>query len=105
MVDSRHCRRYLATLQLDDRALEALRRYLTCVRFAQHSMPEEVHETVQQDFVRARQQDPSVNGDTFHRWLTLARYMARMLAIFSCPGKGALFFTLLTSFPFPHCPL
>jgi hypothetical protein len=80
MVISRCYRLRLAAFQLDDRALEALRRYLTCVRFAQHSMPDEVHETVQQDFVRARQQDPSVNGDTFHRWLTLARYMARALA-------------------------
>lgn len=46
---------------------------LTCVRFVHHTMPDDVHEVVQRDFVRMRQEDPTVTGDTFHRWLTLAR--------------------------------
>ena len=57
--------------------LSAARKVLALGRCGNIKMNEEVAQLVQDAFVSARKQDPkSVNADTCHRWLTLARLTA-----------------------------
>ncbi|CAI5485281.1 unnamed protein product [Closterium sp. Naga37s-1] len=60
----------------DEPEVATWRRYIGCCRLLDHEIKEDMREQVERELVAARQQDPSLDSDTFHRWLTLARLAA-----------------------------
>ncbi|CAI7923214.1 unnamed protein product [Closterium sp. NIES-53] len=60
----------------DEPEVATWRRYIGCCRLLEHEIKEDMREQVERELVAARQQDPSLDSDTFHRWLTLARLVA-----------------------------
>lgn len=55
----------------------ALRAYLTLAAEQPALLGDAISQSVQEDFVAARQADPSVGADALHRWCTLARLRAQ----------------------------
>ncbi|CAI5981883.1 unnamed protein product [Closterium sp. NIES-64] len=60
----------------DEPEVATWRRYIGCCRLLDHEIKEDMREQVERELVAARQGDPSLDSDTFHRWLTLARLAA-----------------------------
>eukprot|EP00741_Cyanophora_paradoxa_P016837 tig00020943_g16261.t1 len=57
--------------------LQAARRYLAIARHPPHfAIDESVSLMVEEDFVRARKEEPKTGPETLHLWLTLARLVA-----------------------------
>ena len=66
----------MASLCVDD--LAELRFYLCSIQMLEYSIPSDVSDYLQQEFVQQRQKDPqSANADSFHRSLTLSRLMTQ----------------------------
>ena len=66
----------MASLRADD--LAELRFYLCSIQMLEYSIPSDVSDYLQQEFVQQRQKDPqSANADSFHRSLTLSRLMTQ----------------------------
>lgn len=64
---------------LDDDLLDNIRRYLTCARHqSEYALPDDVQQTVQDDFVEMRQSPGgrTVSAEDLHACLTLARLLA-----------------------------
>ncbi|CAI5458173.1 unnamed protein product [Closterium sp. Yama58-4] len=60
----------------DEPDVATWRRYIGCCRLLDHEIKDDMREQVERELVAARQEDPSLDSDTFHRWLTLARLAA-----------------------------
>lgn len=61
---------------LDDDLQDNIRRYITCVKESEYSLPEDVQKKVQEDFVEMRQSSGGkVSADDLHACLTLARLL------------------------------
>jgi hypothetical protein len=53
---------------------DSFRQYLALVRsLSEHSISDEMRETVEADFPAQRAKQPSFNQTDFHRWLTVSR--------------------------------
>ncbi|GJP31678.1 hypothetical protein CLOM_g14734, partial [Closterium sp. NIES-68] len=63
-------------VRVDESEVATWRRYIGCCRLLEHEIKDGMREEVERELVAARQVDPSLDSDTFHRWLTLARLMA-----------------------------
>eukprot|EP00053_Salpingoeca_punica_P016680 m.158461 g.158461 ORF g.158461 m.158461 type:complete len:875 (+) comp17021_c0_seq5:760-3384(+) len=61
---------------LDDNLITMVRKYLGAARLQPYTIPEDVQQTIQNDFVSMRQQDAAnVKGETLHVLLELARHL------------------------------
>ncbi|KAJ7566567.1 hypothetical protein O6H91_02G109100 [Diphasiastrum complanatum] len=60
----------------DESELNKCRSYLTFVRELEHIIEPSLQKILEDDLVAARQEDRSINTDTFHRWLSMARLMS-----------------------------